>query len=501
MVDPGRLKRYIAVKKWQNSQRRAKQQEKLDNRRLRYSKGRHDKRINVDVSGLQLVEKIQLEQDCAIVTAANSGYFIGLQLLCMSIQAKHNVPIIVFDIGLDHSQVTWCTAMGCTVVSAKNLPLIYSRPGWRTANKPVYISKAAELGYQRVLWIDSDCVVLSDLTPIFNKLNFAPFVTADTTVTSPESANVLKNRDFLYKMMPTPFRWKNQPFINAGVVGFHVERDKAILNSWKWVIGKANSHKLVRMGLAFGDQGALIWALEKNAFLQAEPDWNQYSNMRPSTPQKMVNELLQSSHNILHFIGKEKPWDIWQLPRLSFVQGRAPINFADDFAFYISGWEVVNKGLRVPRTVAGCVQFQHTNNRDARLQFYQPLLDMPPPQKDFIGFFISENLDSSKLNRFKRRYRKVQAIAHDTNNYAGLTSEIKTEICELLGAAVDVTRPTVSANFVCEKAVFLDLRRKWKMVYLYLYNKYTETLNYPLIAKYIVAMYFRSRPDLRIELV
>lgn len=277
----------------------------------------------LDRFGVQKVfsetRKIVLDDGCQIVTACDDGMYRGLQLLLTSLYYSHAADVLVWDIGLKPEQVEWVKLMGFEVKQFDLNELIVPRDthAWQTWNKPLYIQGASR---DKVLWIDADAFVLRSLRPAFDVINERSLlVVADrfVFVTTSNPIKCIKNHEQLYKYMPTSSRIKlGHP--NCGVIGVDKSSQKGqdIMAAWTHCVEHSRM-KHIRKTIAWYDQGAFQWALEKtNNIDLIENDlywndcvnWNRYGERFCNNMTELFQIVPSLSSGIIHFAGDKKPW-------------------------------------------------------------------------------------------------------------------------------------------------------------------------------------------------
>jgi hypothetical protein len=196
-----------------------------------------------------------------IVTAADAGFFRELQFLVRSLSGRGHSALCVIDLGLTHDQQAWC-------LDQPNL-LLWTAPDvfasmrglfewhwWQAWIKPFCLIHAP---FDRMLWIDADCVVLGDLQPLFDEIQARPLFVRDGTAVRTE------NDDRLYHYLPLGEGAKIAGVnVNSGVVGLCRIRDAEILNAWAWAVQWIAMHGDKRQLVDWADQGLLLWSLLRN---------------------------------------------------------------------------------------------------------------------------------------------------------------------------------------------------------------------------------------------
>ena len=193
-----------------------------------------------------------------IVTAADAGFFRELQFLIRSLSAVSSTPICLIDLGLTESQRNWC--LDNSNVLLWSLPVFYrpmrmirERDWWQAWVKPYYLVQAP---FDRVLWIDADCVVLKPLDAVFETLRKGPIFIRDGTDVNTE------NDPRLYDHLPLPVGAITQGVnVNSGVVGVCKKRDRRILSAWAWASQWLSMHPGLQPLSSWADQGLFLWAI------------------------------------------------------------------------------------------------------------------------------------------------------------------------------------------------------------------------------------------------
>lgn len=250
-----------------------------------------------------------------IVTAADGGYFRELQFLVRSLRALSQRPVCVIDLGLTESQRNWCLDIGNVLVWAP--PVLYEpmqrireRFWWQAWIKPYYLLQAP---FDRVLWIDADCVVVKPLDQIFEQLRSAPlFVRDGTTV-------VTENDPRLYEHLRLPADASTSGVnVNSGVVGLCKVRDRNILSAWAWAVQWVAMNPQLQQYSAWADQGLLLWALHHTGMtrhIRSDLTLNQPVFQKPNllagaveSSRSLLAELREQfpTSTILHFLGPHK---------------------------------------------------------------------------------------------------------------------------------------------------------------------------------------------------
>ncbi len=238
-----------------------------------------------------------------IVTACDSGFFSNLRFLIVSLRRFCSHPIIVFDLGLSETQLTWLRQYPDLLILPmlrfdKWIEPIRREPWWQTWLKPFYIQAAP---YDRVLWIDADCVVTGPLDEAFECLNWSPLLTSDGTPAD------TRNRPRLYRHLRlSPTQSADAVSVNAGVIGVCKIRDRTLLDTWTWGIQWAAQQPKLRNLVAYADQGILHWAIARTdaaTSIQGNTRWA--CPCRPGTD--WISQSLNGMQSLLSAIRNAHP--------------------------------------------------------------------------------------------------------------------------------------------------------------------------------------------------
>ena len=265
-----------------------------------------------------------------IITLADANYFEGLKLLYGSVQADYPLPMICYDLGLTESQRQWCD---------QRMPMLTIRPipdepiieqirqkldGPPLAKKekrqwPLWLCPflIAASPFRRTFWVDSDIVVLRNLKELFRHVDEGPVFTPDNL--APEKT---PNPDALYDLLPIDREFdRKRPAVNAGISGWDLVRDRALLHGYMHPVLEAMERPEVKEAIAWWDQGCLIWALQKAGMEHRVFETNAWNLCVKLTPvmgrhyqwhEGLMEELraLVPDANIIHWNGVPVPWNI-----------------------------------------------------------------------------------------------------------------------------------------------------------------------------------------------
>lgn len=198
-----------------------------------------------------------------IVTAGDKNVFRGIQSLFASI--KNKINFLCYDLGLTSEQIKWCTNNNLPLKPMSSLSeflkiqtkLIKIDKGWFSYAKPWVIQDSP---FEYTVWVDTDCVVVGDLTQadlIINKRTFfvEHFCTACDT-----------NKPYLYECLPVKANLTTCPIVNAGVFGIHKKDvQDLVVNKWQYLIDLCiQNSKLKKTCDFYWDEGMLNWSLQKD---------------------------------------------------------------------------------------------------------------------------------------------------------------------------------------------------------------------------------------------
>lgn len=266
----------------------------------------------------------------AVVTLADAHYFPGLLTLYHSIQKSYPVPVVCYDIGLTSEQKALVTKRSHPRLYIEPIPttseiqLIKStldggslaKPGKREWPLWVCPFLIAACPFRRVFWLDCDLVVLRDLQGLFEMLDHGPVFTQENL--APEQT---PNKPDLYELLPIDRKYDPRlPTLNGGVSGWDLVRDKSVLQAYMYPVLQACEDSNVRKAISWHDQGALIWAVQKNGLenrVTKDWKWNlcvvhsqavnkQYDWNSPRLLEKLREDAPNA--NLLHWNGNPVPW-------------------------------------------------------------------------------------------------------------------------------------------------------------------------------------------------
>ncbi len=270
-----------------------------------------------------------MKDAAGIVTASDSNYFPGLEQLTRSIQESWPVPIVCFDIGLTPEQKAraadkYHSLRILPVPEDPAIEKIKSTLGnaapLAKANKriwplwicPFLISAAP---FQRTFWLDSDILVLRNLQSLFALLDDGPVFTPENN--APE---VTANKPALYELLPIKRSFDPlRPAVNAGVSGWDLVRDEALLAAYKFPILRACEDDRIRDAISWHDQGALIWAIQKMGLEHRVLESRAWNLCVRNTSvlaknfawnEQFLDKVRQAIEdaNLLHWNGVKVPW-------------------------------------------------------------------------------------------------------------------------------------------------------------------------------------------------
>ena len=252
------------------------------------------------------------------------------------ITTKQRRPLTVYDLGLSDAARDWISERPqITLRSIPDTSLVKAirlACGDRVMTKrtkrewPLWICPELILDapYRRVAWIDADAIVLRGIESLFKLIRLGPVVTPENL--APEkTANPLE----LYRLPLS--RTGSHPvpdiLLNAGVSGWCLERDEALLEAYTYPIRCIFQGKVMpRNAVSWHDQGCLIWALQNAGYdssILQNKRWNlcvKHSKLREiasldrqASDDDLIAWLqkarsLESEACIVHWNGHPVPW-------------------------------------------------------------------------------------------------------------------------------------------------------------------------------------------------
>ncbi len=233
------------------------------------------------------------------------GYFEGFKILVESI---NQYPIATFNLGLNPAQLAWCTSHGVNVLPCPALVMPKTVDMWATWNKAQFISNSP---FSETLYIDADCMVCGDLTPVFDHISKQMLLLRHPFwhryPGGGNAAHIYDETGVARRLLCT---------INAGVMGFVLERDALFLTNVMKMVQQAAVDPHVRKGLAYWDEGATIWTIESmglDTTILERHDWNLFSPKSVGCQSK-AEWLAKVPRGgvIRHFTGIPKYWTNWK---------------------------------------------------------------------------------------------------------------------------------------------------------------------------------------------
>ena len=240
-----------------------------------------------------------------LVTVAGKQYFRELQFLLRSLDRASRHPLVIYDLGLEPAQRRWVSEhKNVHFLAVPPFNPIISRllehPYWALWLTAVFIFHAP---FQRVIWLDSDCIAMKDLSYAFAALDDGPLITRDATT------GKVTNDPHLFDELPVSTSVEEAATLNAGVVGLCKERDAELLAAWlygvQWAAANPNKQDLI----SFHDQGLLLWSLHatgQTGCIRRDLTWNRPGGILREG--ETLSELRQRNprNGILHWLGNYK---------------------------------------------------------------------------------------------------------------------------------------------------------------------------------------------------
>jgi hypothetical protein len=160
-----------------------------------------------------------------------------------------------------------------------------------------------------------------DMTDLFGLLKQRPYSVRHRWGDKPFWHNG-RNFDKVSEKYPVkPFKVR-QNFCCAGMVALDLERDKALIEQWKWLCLEAQKCDVLKEYLAWQDEGALNWAirkLEMPEFVVDKHEWHKihyFGYTRWKSPiDALEDEWTKgelSNNHVIHLAGRRKFWRTWK---------------------------------------------------------------------------------------------------------------------------------------------------------------------------------------------
>jgi len=234
-----------------------------------------------------------------IVTAGDAKYYPGIIALINSIKKYHQdeYPISVLDGGLTRQQVDTLEEANIVVIKPE-LIVDLEHPRYACSNIIFEMDRA---GYDKILFLDSDIILINDIDEIFNLIEKHKYI------------GVKDCSDGLYEGRPVE-DWRVTPgkknyfdgdhdMMNSGVVGIDRElfRNKLKPHIYKY---EKEVHNYM-----MHDQ-ELLRNISNDAGIQYTDIGWEYNAVYLRGLRKSLKELKELKVKILHFAGglKNKPW-------------------------------------------------------------------------------------------------------------------------------------------------------------------------------------------------
>ncbi len=252
-----------------------------------------------------------LPAGCGVVTAADCGHFCGFQVLYTSLMRGHDVGVLLVDIGLTDAQRAWASRQPGLIVyrfPPDRLVVSPREEYWQAWNKPFFVAASP---FRRTLWLDTDCLVRDDLTPIFRHLEARPFISSHR----PEWTN--PNGPGLADALPAVRGAREDFTACTGVFAFDLERDWYIVNEWMALTRLAAEHPWgLTEEFRFWDEGVFRAVVQTlGLYGECVPDlrWNRTIDPQAESLEAFLPTVAEAHGQdcVLHFCGRPKYWEAW----------------------------------------------------------------------------------------------------------------------------------------------------------------------------------------------
>lgn len=230
--------------------------------------------MNLYEYGLEFLEKNSpkynlLDPSLGIISATDSNTFIGVQTLFKSL--KNKINFLCYDLGLSEKEKKWCEKEGLKIQTI-DLPDCKHLNKWQTYVKPWFINNSP---YPYTVWIDSDCIVVGDLSSSDFLQNKQTFFIKHWI----KQKFLNKNQKSLYSHHPVSH--PNTPNVNAGVFAINKLKEQSIIDKWMYILLEAFKNSQILNSIANWDEGALNWVLQGDdnyKFIHNDERYNCFSS-------------------------------------------------------------------------------------------------------------------------------------------------------------------------------------------------------------------------------
>ena len=293
------------------------------------------------------------DKDVGVVTAADSKFFTGLQLLYTSL--KHKVNFCVFDIGLSDHQIKWCKDNDIIVKQQSNsVPDKFKENSqyWYWWNKPYYMVQSQ---FRYTVWIDSDVIVKDGLQYVVDYVKKRPFFVQHSAWENYVPINGTTEK--FYEHFPLHSRPTKRDCINSGILAFDMDRDQWLFEKWINMITEVLEKGLRDDIGIFHDERCLNHIIHECDLVDDICRLTEYNKLILSyettqqigrhdivrdrikgnmdrvpmsyRPKDFFRQIRKRDDKIMHFCDTPKPWKYW---------GKCPKwNIAPKSSEYING--------------------------------------------------------------------------------------------------------------------------------------------------------------------
>lgn len=247
-----------------------------------------------------------------IMTATDETSFVGFQLLYSSIVAQYCCFVCLIDMGINDEQKEWCQNKTNLIIIHPDTSILKftGEKNWNKWNKSYFIMFSP---FQKTLWLDTNVMVLGDLTHLFRMMCYGPII-----FYIDEEINF---NDWVAQNVSVPDKQVFYP--TTTVMGFDIDRDFYIIRDWMWAVENIVTDSRLSGSASKSDSAALMWSLIKhkkpeigmknivwNWPFQGGLDKKTYIDY--PTPEKLFTNVRNdfSGVNILNW-GWPPPWMSW----------------------------------------------------------------------------------------------------------------------------------------------------------------------------------------------
>lgn len=258
-------------------------------------------------------KKGTVEREVAVAFAADEGVALGLYVsvysLLLNASEEIQYVVYIFDGGLSTRTIDKIIQLGSRYPQAEIKVMSVSTDAVDELREPQHVGRGAYLRllvpgevmsrHQKVIYLDSDVLVLEDISKMYFRDMGGHTVMASKDYLYPTVEKVSEITEMPGVVSQSP----NEPYFNSGVL---------LIDTKKWVNGRVTQKSVESLKKypersPFADQDALNCALS-NSWGILEPKWNvQVAGAKKEEAEHLYENASRMS-KIIHFNISIKPW-------------------------------------------------------------------------------------------------------------------------------------------------------------------------------------------------